>query len=244
MRGTEPRRWRIHRNVWSAFIGIVLVLFIVATYHVKESKACCFDKVKAARRGTIRTAKENKQTLTFKQQRTGVNRNVWIQDLDGLRRQFFLEAESAEVTTSVTTNSAPCTEVFSKPKGWLQEELFWEVSTTGEKVIRRGTLWVKDSPPHAAIAERLYQYVVPAQRVRFFDAITAQWDPATNKLVAKTAFFSVLKVPGHDLPSSINVGKVIAQGTADSITFMFDKKGRQQVSCQGAKLHLNRGALK
>jgi hypothetical protein len=240
----EPRRWRVHRNVWVVFIGILLVSFVVATYHVRESKAVRFDKVKASRRGTIRTAKENKQTLTFKQQRTGVSRNVWIQDPNGLRRQFFLEAESAEIITSVTSSSAPCTEFFSKPKGWLQEELFWEVSTTGEKVARRGTTWIKDAPPHTPIPERLHQYIVPVQRARFFDAVTAQWDPATNKLVAQTAFFSVLKAPGHDLPSDMNAGKVIAQGTADSITFMFDKRGRQQVNCQGAKLHLNRGSLK
>lgn len=241
---SEPHRWRAHRKIWTTIIGVVLVLFIVATYRVKESKALLFDKVKASRRGTIRTAKENKQTLVFKQQRVGVSRNVWIQDPDGPRRQFFLEADSAEVSTSVTTNSDPFKEFFFKPKGWLQEELFWEVSTTGDRVVRRGSLWVKDSPPHSVVPERLYRYVVPVQRVRFFDAATAQWDPAANKLVAETAFFSVLKVQGHDLPSDIRAGQVIAQGTASSITFLFDKKGRQQVSCQGAKLHLNQGAIK
>jgi hypothetical protein len=240
----EPQRWRTHRKIWTAVIGVVLIAFIAATYRVKESKALHFDKVKASRRGTIRTAKKKKQTLIFRQQRIGVSRNVWIQDPDGSRRQFFLEAESAEVATPVTPSSTPFTEFFFKPKGWLQEELFWEVSTTGDRVVRRGNLWVKDSPPHSTIPERLYRNVVPVQRVRFFDAATAQWDPATNKLVAETAFFSVLKVPGHDLPSDRHAGQVIAQGTASSITFLFDKKGRQQVSCQGAKLHLNQGAIK
>lgn len=240
----EPLRWRTHKKIWTALIGVVLVVFVVATYHVKESKALRFDKVKAARRGTIRTAKEKKETLIFKQQRIGVSRNVWISDPEGPRRQFFLEAESAEVATPVTPSSTPFTEFFTKPKGWLQEELFWEISTTGDRVMRRGKLWVKETPPHTTIAERLYQYVVPVQRVRFFDAATAQWDPASNKLVADTAFFQVLKVPGHDLPLDIKTGQVIAEGTATTITFLFDKKGRQQVSCQGAKLHLNQGALK
>ena len=237
------RRWRTHRKLWIAAIGMVFALFVITTCHIRESKAGRFDKVKAARRGAVRTAKENKQTLVFKQQRAGVSRSVWIQDPEGPRRQFFLEADSAEVTASVTSSSAPRTELFSKPKGWLQEELFWEVSTTGEKVVRLGSAWVKDSPSHTAIPERLCQHIVPVQRVRFFDAATAVWDTASNKLVAEDALFRVLKVSGHEPPSDPSVGKVIAQGTANSITFMFDKRGRQQVSCQGAKLHLNRGTL-
>ena len=237
-------RWQAHRKLWIGAISLALALFVITTYHVRESKALRFDKVKAARRGTVRTAKENKQTLVIKQQRAGVSRSVWIQDPDGPRRQFFLEAESAEVSAPVTSSTEPCTECFSKPKGWLQEELFWELSTTGEKVVRRGDAWVKDSPSHAAIPDRLCQNIVPVQRVRFFDAATAQWDTTSNKLVAQESFFRVLKASGHDTPVDPSTGKVIAEGTANSITFMFDKKGRQQVSCQGAKLHLNREALK
>ena len=241
---SEPRRWRSQRWIWGLAIALVLITTLAKAYKIQESKALRFDKVKESRRGTIRLAKERKENLLFTQEREGVSRNLWIQDPAGPRRQFFLEAVSALVSTSVTSKTHSLVESFVKPKGWLQEELFWEVSSTGDRVTKQGNKWTKESPPHQTIPERLHQQIVPVQQVRFFDAATAEWNPDTNKLVANTAFFSVLKVQGHELPSDIHEGQVIAQGTAHSMTFLFDKKGRQQVSCQGVKLHLNQGAAK
>ncbi len=241
---SEPRRWRTQRFLWGAFIAFLLIGMVVRTYRIHESKVHDFDKVKLSRRGNIRKARENKEDLFFKQERTGVSRHLWIQDPAGPRRQFFLEATSAEVLTSIVAKGRSMKESFVHPKGCLQEELFWEIASTGEHVIKQGDRWVKESPPHQAVPERLYRQISPAQRARFFDAETAEWNPETNQLVADTAFFSVLKVQGHDLPSSPDAGQIIAQGTAHSLTFFFDKKGRQQVSCQGVKLHLNHGITK
>ena len=238
----EPHRWRSQRRLWGLLILLLLGVFIAKSYRVKGSKVSKFDKVKESRRGQIRIAREKKQNLIITQERTGVTRHLWIQDAGGPRRQFFLEAISAEIRTGVLAKSIK--ESFLKPKGWSQEELFWEVSSTGERVIKQGDKWVKESPPHKPIPERLIPQIVPAQRVRFFDAATAEWDPHSNQLVANTAFFSVLKVQGHELPSDPHAGHIIAQGTARSITFLFDKKGQQQVSCQGVKLHLNQGIAK
>jgi hypothetical protein len=241
---SEPKRWHAQRNLWILILFFLAVAVIVKLSHIDESKVRQFTKAKQSRRGEIRTAREKKQKIMFKQEREGVTRHLWIQDPAGARRQFFLEATSAEVETSIIAKTKSLKESFTKPKGWLQEELFWEISSTGERVIKQGDRWVKESSPTQAVAERLYRQIVPAQRARFFDAETAEWNPDTNELVANTAFFSVLKVAGHELPSDPNAGQIIAQGTAHSISFLFDKKGRQQVSCQGVKLHLNQGIQK
>ena len=238
----EPHRWGFQKKVWGCAIALIFLLVIVKAWKIDETDVRKYEKVKESRRGAIRLAKERKETLSFTQERQGVSRNIWIQDPVGPRRQFFLEAASAQVSTSLTAKDPSMLESFVKPKGWFQEELFWEISSTGEQVIKQGNTWVKESSPHQAVAERLYPQIVPAQRVRFFDAQTAEWNPQINKLVANTAFFIVLKVPGHELPSSLDEGKVIARGNAQSMIFMFDKRGRQQVSCQGVKLHLNQGA--
>lgn len=240
----RSRRWHSHLILWKWAILVFCIVFVATTYRVRESKALYFEKAKESRRGTIRKAKENRETLVFTQQREGVVRRVWIQDPDGARRQFFLEATTAEISTSVSGGEHPLTEFFTKPKGCLQEELFWEVSSTGEKVVQDNDHWVRESPPHTVISEKLSRQIVPVQHVRFFDAQTATWDPSTNKLVANTAFFCVSKIPGHDLPDSWEAGQAIAKGTASSITFQFDKKGRQQVNCQGVKLHLNQAVTK
>lgn len=241
----EPHRWHTQRWLWGLTLSILLSLFIVRAYHIRESEASFFDKVKQSRRGKIRKARESHKQLTFTQERTGVTRNLWIQDPAGPRRQFFLEAESAQVLTTIASKKAPSfQEFFVKPKGCLQEELFWEISSTGEHVLPQGDRWVKEMPPHAAVPERLYRQISPFQRVRFFNAETAEWTPETNELIAKNAFFSLLKVQGHELPTSQNKGQIIAQGTAQALTFLFDKNGRQQVNCQGVKLHLNPGVTK
>ena len=244
MPDNHSKRWYSHLAVWKWSLGFLCLLLIALTYRVHESKAERFDKVKASRRGAIRTAKEKKQTIVFTQHRTGVSRNVWIQEPEGERRQFFLEATSAEVSTSILAKENPLTEIFTAPKGCLQEELFWEVSSTGERVVSDKDRWVRASPPHSVISEKYVREIVPVQRVRFFEAKTATWDPGTNKLVANITSFRVLKLPGHDLPKETDTGQTIAAGTATSIIFQFDKKGRQQVNCQGVKLHLNQGATK
>jgi hypothetical protein len=211
---------------------------------VQESKTEHFARVKESRRGTIRLARERKQTIIFTQDRQGVSRHVWIQEVPEMRRQFFLEAVSARASTSLTSKEPSLVESFVKPKGWLQEELFWEVESTGDRVMKRGDSWVREDPPHRSIPERLHSNIVPMQRVRFFEAATADWNPETNKLVANSAFFRVLKMPGHEVSALHQDGQVIAQGTAQAMTFLFDKQGRQQVNCQGVKLHLQQGATK
>ncbi len=237
----EPRRWRAQRLLWGRLIAVFLIATIAKTYPVHKSKLHQFYKVKQSRRGQIRKARENKERLVFKQERVGIVRHLWIQDPTGPRRQFLLEASAAEVGTSIVTKSTSLKESFVRPKGCLQEELFWEVSSTGERVVKRGDRWVKASSPHQPVSERLVGQIVPVQRTRFFDAETAEWNPETNELIATTAFFSVVKMPGHDLPTAPAEGYIIAQGTARTISFLFDKKGRQQVSCQGIKLHLHQG---
>ena len=243
-RAFESRPWRFQRKLWVLAIVAVFSLAAVKICKVKESKAECFTKVKESRRGTLRLAKERKQNIVFTQDRWGVSRHLWIQDPEGPRRQFFLEAASARVSTSLTSKAPTLVESFIKPKGWLQEELFWEVASTGDRVLKKGDTWVREAPPHRPIPEQLYQQVVPMQRVRFFDAATADWNPETNKLVANTAFFKVMKIPGHDMSPKRSEGQVIAEGSAHAMTFLFDKQGRQQVNCQGVKLHLHQGPTK
>ncbi len=102
---SEPRRWRSQRWIWGLAIALVLITTLAKAYKIQESKALRFDKVKESRRGTIRLAKERKENLLFTQEREGVSRNLWIQDPAGPRRQFFLEAVSALVSTSVTSKT-------------------------------------------------------------------------------------------------------------------------------------------
>lgn len=234
----EPQRWNTIRWIWSAVLISLCLFFLAKGYRIKASKANYYYKEKEERRGQIRRAKEGKIRLKITQERYGVTRNIWMQDPMGGRRQFFLEAKSAEVGTLIHAKDTSLKETFFHAKGWFQEELFWEVRSTGERVIRRGDRWVKEVPPHRPVSEELYSEIAPGQRVRFFDAETAEWDPETNKLVANEAFFCVLKSEGHELPKTLSDGRVIARGTTHAITFSFDKKGHQQVFCQGVNLQL------
>lgn len=231
-----PWRYRCVTWVWGFVILALILLFAVWKSDVHLSKASFYHKAKESRRGELRKAKEGSGNVQLHQQRHGVVRSFWIQDPGGPRRQFFLEAQEADVGTSVQAKESSLKERFIQAKGCLQEELFWEVSSTHERVTKRGESWVKSVSPYRPLPERLYAEVIPVQRVRFFDAETAEWDPITNSLVAYSSFFCIVKMDGHDLPSQPE-GQVLTQGTARSITFLFDKKGHQHVTCQGVRLH-------
>lgn len=238
-----PQRWRIVSFICFFIVFFIAIIFIVRGCEVKEYKAEKFHKEKEARRGKIRKAREGREKVAFTQQRFGVVRSCFLEDPSGLRRQFFLEAKSAEISTSYIEKKSTVKEVFFQPKGWLQEELFYEVSSTGEKVVQKNDMWVSASPPHRPISNHLYREVSPMQQLRFFDAVTAEWVLDTNELVAKDAFFSIIKAPGHELPNDLNIGKTLSKGTARAITFAFDKKGRQIVKSEGVKLHLSPGKV-
>ena len=196
---TEPRSWHVQRWIWTVtFVGLA-ALFVIKSYPIQERKASHFSKQKEARRGKIRLAREGKGNFTFTQHRLGVTRKLWIEDDLGLRRQFFLIAPSAQVSAIVSLGKTSFLEEFASPKGWLQEELYWEIPSTGDRVVQRGTRWVKEGTTQP-IPESLYREIIPVQRARFFDAESAEWNPITNQLVAHTAFFSILKVRGHRTP--------------------------------------------
>ncbi len=233
-----PRRWRLAGFVWGVFVVLALALFAAKNYEVKAYKADTFYKEKEARRGKIRKAREGNGAFTLTQERIGVTRSYFLEDIVGGRRQFFLEADSAQVSSCVRKKNSSVKELFFQPKGWLQEDLFFEIASTGEKVIRKDDVWVTASLPHKPVPSRLYRDVVPMQQIRFFDAMTAEWTLATNELVAHTAFFSIIKAPGHELPLPVTGVKTLSKGTAQAITFSFDKKGRQVVKSEGVKLHL------
>lgn len=237
-RSPTPRRWRLTTCAFATVLFLILILFVVKHHKVKEYKAGTFYKEKEARRGKIRKAREGNGSLSLTQERFGVTRSCFLEDASGSRRQFFLEASSAQISSSVTEKTSKIKELFYQPKGWLQEELFFEISSTGEKVLRKDDTWVTASIPHKPIPSRLYREVVPMQQVRFFDAKTAEWTLDTNDLVAHTAFFSIIKAPGHELTPPFEGGKTLSKGTAQAITFSFDKKGRQIVKSEGVKLHL------
>ncbi len=237
-RSFEPPSWRFHRWLWGIAIATVCIMTFAKTIKIEKSKISHFIKAKESRRGALRLAKERKQNVDFTQDRSGVSRHLWIQDPGLPRRQFFLEAVSATLTTSLTSKEISLIESFVKPKGWFQEELFWEISSTGERVIKKGDKWVHKTPPCRSIAEKFIQNIVPMQLVWFFEAATADWNQNTNKLVANTALFTLLKMPGHEAPINNHDGKIITQGTSRAMIFEIGKPG-QQVRCQGTKLQIN-----
>jgi len=236
---TVSRTLHLQNQLWKWSIVIVTAILFISSYRIHQSKVKYFNKAKESRRGSIRKAKEGKEDLRIKQERFGVTRSIWMQDSFKLRRQFFLEADTAEGGASLSGKNSAFKETYTNPKGWLQEELFWELN--GEKVVPVGESWAKESSRNAIIPDEECKKIVPMQHLRFFDAQTAEWDPEASRLVANSAYFCVLKVEGHDLPQTLDMTKAVVKGTARSMTFALDEKKKQQVSCQGVQLQLSKG---
>ena len=229
--------------LWSALVLLPVVLFFVSLRHISNSKSLLFDKVKQSRRGAIRKARERKQPITFQQERKGVSRSIWIPEENGTRRQFFLLADRAIVDTTIGPKTALIKETFASPCGWLQEELFWEVSTTGEQVLLKGGHWVRASNESQQVPRKNVELIRPMQKVRFFSAETAEWDPQKNVLTAHAATFKIVRAEGHEVSQDFaekHDKEAVVRGTARALVFAFDKKGGQQVNCQGVKIRMNK----
>jgi hypothetical protein len=248
-----PPIWNRHKKIIALIFALIIGGYSISLVQIDESAANQFYKAKESRRGKIRKAEEKKESVEFKQQRSGITRHFWIEEGKELRRQFFLTAISALAIAGKNIpgeNATPPVpekskrsfkEVYDKPKGWFQEDLYWVIKDTGDRVSLQEDVWVRQAPPHKKIPESLYDNIIPVQIVRFYDAVSGQWDPITNRLTAQGTFFSIVKILNHDIPKDEQSGELLAKGTANEITFSLDSNDKTQVSCKGVTMHLHQG---
>jgi hypothetical protein len=226
---------------FSFLILFVTSFFVIKHLHVNESKIREYEKIRQERRGKIRKARENKEKVTFQQEREGVTRQLFIPDESG-RRQFFLEAHGAHIDLSVQGKKKVITETFFHPKGWLQEKLFWIIPSSKEKVIMKENVWVYESHPENKVPENLIPDIIALQEVRIFDADQAVWNLESNELVSTKSNFFIVQALGHDLFKNLDKGTILSKGFADSMTLSFDKQGHEKLSCQSMKLDFSKEA--
>lgn len=236
-----PKLWNFYKTLSVFLISGGIILCFIRLHKFDSDAVKTYHKVKESRRGTIRKAKEKKENVPFSQEREGITRNIWIEDESGLRRQFFLSAVSAVAKTDDITKKSSVKEQYDKPKGFYQEEFFWENTDTGEKILFRDGNYVKATPPYRKVKERFLSKIVPMQRVRFFDATSGEWDPVENIFTAYGAFFHIVKIHGHEVPQSDQEGEVIAKGSSASISFSTENGTMKQIHSQGMKLHFIQG---
>lgn len=82
-------------------------------------------------------------------------------------------------------------ERFTNVKGWIQEDLFWELPVSKERISRINDQWVYDRADHPIVEPELWSLITPVQHARFFDAATAEWAPESNLFTAYDAAFAL-----------------------------------------------------
>lgn len=222
------------------FLACVLVVLIVIKLSgVQEKDLDYYTKAKTSRRGEVRKAKENKKSMTFSQQRQGVYRSLWFDEVNGIRREFHLEANEAVVDLVMAPSDLQPQETFFRPHGWLQQKVGWQTAE-GEEIEKEGDSfrYIKSKRP---LSETMSEARVPFQVVRYYDAAKAIWDINNDLLTLYKINFTDYRKQDHSGSFDISEAKEILQGYADEMRFHFKASGKEEITSTGLKLKLVQG---
>ncbi len=245
------------RRFFWALLLLALGAWAVGKYIcVKESEAKKYYKAKESRRGSLRKAKEQKKAIQLHQEREGVTRQLFLENdapsSNMPRREFFLEADSADIKLELQSKDYVTIECFERPRGWFQEEIYWILESTLERVIplriNKGVssdtlgdqvIWVYEADQSKKVEEEKTVEISPRQRVRYFDAGRAEWNFMTNVLTAYMVSFCIVDVPGHTPTRLIDPQSILMEAEAETSTFNFQAPSDQEVVVStGMKLKL------
>ena len=215
-------------------IGIALKL---SSVHEKDLDY--YTKAKSSRRGEVRKAKESKKSMTFSQQRQGVQRTLWFDETNGIRRQFHLEANEAVVDLVMAPSGLEPQETFFSPHGWLQQKVGWQMPD-GEEIEKEGDSFCY-SKTKRPLSEAMIETKVPFQVVRYYDAAKAIWDINHDTLTLYKVIFTDFRKMDHSGTFDTAEGQQILKGFADEMTFHFKASGKEEVTSTGLKLKLVQG---
>lgn len=233
------------------------VFAIVRFIRVKESETKKYYKAIESRRGSLRKAKERKKAIQFHQERHGATRRLFLENnapiINKSRREFFLEAETADINLKLQADEYITIECFEKPRGWFQEELYWVLESTLERVIpiakkvgrltsssdENQNLWVYESDMTKRVDDDKISEITPRQRIRYFDAIRAEWNFVTNVLTAHMISYCVVDIPGHVPTKVIEPNSILFEAEAETSVFKFQAASEGDIVVStGVKLKL------
>lgn len=216
------------------FSLLLLIVIGVKLSHVQDRDLEYYYRAKGSRRGAIRTAKENNQKVTFSQQRQGVQRSLWFDETNGLRRQFHLNATAAVVDLVMIRSDFQTQETFLRPHGWLQEKIGWEMPDGTEVEPYSDTF--RFTKTKNLLSPILLREKVPFQVVRYYDAVKAVWDMQKDRLTLYKVNFTDYKKLDHACTFDISQAQLLLQGYAEEMVIHFKAAGKEEVSSTGLKL--------
>ena len=133
-----------------------------------------------------------------------------------IRVEFRLKADKSELKIYQKKAGARVVEVFTNPKCFIQEELYY-VSSDGNKT----------SPDEANM-----QALLPKQLLRYIEADFAEYDFQTKKLVATKARFWTYIVDGHQIPDHVEHLIPLEKGSARTMTMNYSQDSGVQFASE------------
>lgn len=126
---------------------------------------------------------------TAHQIRQGVRKDLWVAQEDQTRLHYRIESKSSLLTLVPEGNKVDMIENLEGIKCWVQDKLF---SASQDQ---------------------------PMQQIRFFEADHGTYRYTSQQFIAQTVALSLLRLPGHELPSFIDPQSVFLRGIAQDVTF-------------------------
>lgn len=149
---------------------------------------------------------------TAHQIRQGVCKDLWVSQEDKTRLHYRIESRSSLLTLVPEGNKVDMIENLEGIKCWVQDKL---VGTPQDQ---------------------------PTQQIRFFEADHGTYCYTSQQFIAQSVALSLLRLPGHQLPSCIDPQSVFLKGLAQDVTFSLVGKN-PQLQAHHFKASLNKNEV-
>jgi hypothetical protein len=162
----------------------------------------------------VQTSSQGKSAYSSaSQKRQGVRKDIWYAQTDQTRLHYRIESESSTLTLVPNHQKVDLIENLQKIQCWMQDKLYTDPAHQGQM-----------------------------QQMRFFEANEGSYQYATQQFLAQTVALSLYRLPGHELPRTIDQKNSFLSGIARDVSFSISGK-TPQFQAQHFKASLGKGEL-
>lgn len=200
-------------------IGLLSAAVVLFVYPRKSDVDHYRRLVLSSAEGASVTDKAGKNYVA-KQQRSGVNKEIFFEDENGQRLRLIISSETSDIIFDQQEERGEIFEKLHHVVCCMQEEIFYKTAD-GRDVekredghfVLRGVPQNKQEPISFDEAE-----LIPQQLVRYIEADEALYNFHTQTLVALNSQVARYLISGHRIPLTLHEESPVMEGTASKVT--------------------------
>ena len=185
------------RATYISFIAIVIAGVLWLAHFAKVSSSD-YEAYKASMQKQELAATTTPIGTTTHQQRQGVRKEIWFTQDDKSRLHYRIESEGSQLSLIPVDKKIELIEKMFKMKCWMQDKIYFASVGSG-----------------------------PMQQMRFFEAEEGLYRYNIQQFLAQSVTLSLFRLPGHNLPATVNTESAFMKGLAQDVSFSVSGKNPQ-----------------